>query len=125
MLFDRSQVDEVQERSDRRENGVVELATFLIDQTRRLDEAWRAFQVLLKKHRRLNPARITLQNCRPAFQKRHDERFRVKVVAEQLKLRNFLAWPIDAIETSQRDPLAPDLQDQIAFGFLEREEFFA
>ena len=125
MLLDGSQVSEMQERSDRRENGVVEFASFLICETRRLDEGGRALQILLKEHRRLNPARITLEDCRPALQKRHDERFRVKVVAQQFELRNFLAGPIDAIETGERDALALDLQNQIALWFLESEKFFA
>ena len=65
-----------------------------------------------------------MQNCRPVLQERHDERFHVKVIAEQLELGNVLARPIDAIETGQRNPLALDPQNQIALGLLEREKFF-
>ena len=122
MLFNRSEVNEVQQGSRGRENGVVEFASFSVYQPGGLDERRRALQILLKKHRRINAARPTLQDRRPIFQIRHQVRADAQVITKQIKLGDLLVRPIDAFETGNRNRLAFDVDQQIAFGLFQTEE---
>src|SRR5213075_204661 len=101
----------------------MELATFLIHQPHRLDVSGCTFRVLLKKHRRLNPTRIPLQDGRPIFEEGHYLRANLQIVRKQIELRQLLVRPVDAIETGDGYPLAFDVENQVAFRFLEREKF--
>ena len=101
MLFDRPQVHKMEQRPNRREDRVVEFATFLISQMRGLNERRRALQILLKKHWGFDPARVALKNRRPIFQIRHNAGTDAQVIAEQIELSDFFFGPIDAIETGQ------------------------
>ena len=82
MLFNRSEIDEVQQRTNRCVNGIIHLAALLIGQLNGLDERRRGARVLLKEHRRLNSTRIPLENRGPVFQKRHDLRTDFQIVGE-------------------------------------------
>src|SRR5688572_32274627 len=86
MLFDVSEIDEVQQRTDRRVDEVVELPAFLVCKSPGLDKLRRAFEVLLKKHRRLDAARPPLKDGGPIFQVRHDVVRDLEIETEQIKL---------------------------------------
>src|ERR1700738_4733838 len=109
MLLDRSQIHEMQQRSHRGVNGIVQLAAFLIREPNRLDEGRGALQVLLKKHRRLNPARVALQNCRTVFQKRQEQGTDAQVITKEIEFGELLVRPIDTVKTGKGNALAGDL----------------
>src|SRR5687768_14966689 len=119
MLFDVSEIDEVQQRTDRRVDEVVELPAFLVCKSPGLDKLRRAFEVLLKKHRRLDAARPPLKDGGPIFQVRHDVVRDLEIKAEQVKLRELLVGPVDAIEARDGNVFAADLHDEIAFRLFE------
>src|ERR1700752_2825020 len=99
MLFNGSEIDEMQQRCAGRVNAIVQLPAFLIREPRSLDEFGRAVEVLLKEHRRLDAAWIALQNRRPVLEKRHDAIGDVQIETEQVKLREFLVGPVDTVQT--------------------------
>ena len=98
MLFDRSEIDEVKQRTDSRIHSVVELAPFLIRQTRGLDEFRRAVEVLLKEHWRFDTAWIALQYRRPVLEVRHDVIRDLQIKGEQIKLREVFVGPVNTIQ---------------------------
>ena len=122
MLLDVSLIDEVQNGSDGREDGIIEFASFLIRQANGLNKCRRAVQVLLEKHRGVNPTRVTLQNCRAIFQEREDMRSNFKVVTEQIVFRESLIRPVDSIETRHGDSLTISIENQIAFRVFEPQK---
>src|SRR5690242_14665526 len=101
MLFDRSEIHEMKEGTNRRVDGIVHLAPLLIYQLDCLDVRRRRARVLLKEHRRLDAARISLQDRRAVLQKRHEVRTDLQVITEQVELRKFFRGPVDAIETGK------------------------
>src|SRR6267378_7452474 len=123
VLFNTSEVHEVQQRCGRRINRVVKFAALLICQSDCLDETGCAFKVLLKKHRRVDAARPALQDRGPIFQKRQYVWTDFEVVAQQFKLGDFFVGPINALETGYWHQLSCDIQDAISFRLLEFEEF--
>src|ERR1041384_8494183 len=102
MLFDRSEIHEVKQRTDRGINALVELSSFLIRQSRGLDKLRRAVEVLLKKHRRLDAARITLEYRRTVLQERHDVVRDFQVATAQIKLREFFVGRVNTVQAAYR-----------------------
>src|ERR1044071_8124930 len=98
-LLDGSESDEVKQRPDSGIDPVIQFPPFLVCKSGRLDKLWRAIEVLLKKHRRFNATRISLQNRRPVLQIRHDVIGNFQIVTEEIKLRELLVGPIDAVQT--------------------------
>src|ERR1043165_1573987 len=122
MLFDRSEIHEVKQRTDRGINSVVELSSFLIRQSRGLDKLRRAVEVLLKKHRRLDAARISLQYRRTVLQERHDVVRDFQVITEQIKLREFFVGPVNTVQARYRNLLAAHLQHEVAFRTVQLQK---
>src|ERR1041384_8621378 len=98
MLLDRSQINEVKQRSDSRINTVIELPAFLVCQPRGLDEFGSAIEVLLKEHRRFDAAWIALQYRRSLLQVRHDVIGDLQIEAEQIKLGELFVGPVNTIQ---------------------------
>src|SRR5262245_42768308 len=98
MLFDGSEIDEVEKRCGGRIHTIVQLPPFLIRESRSLDKLRCAVEVLLKEHRRLDASWIALQNRRPVLQKRHQAIGNVQVVTKQIKLREFLVGPVNTVQ---------------------------
>src|SRR3989449_8549490 len=125
MLFDRSQIYKMQQRTDRRINRIVQFAALLIRQAHSFDEWRRTLQILLKEHRRINAARVTLQDSRPVLEEGKNVRREPEVITKEIELGNLLRWPIDAIDVGERHVLPVNFQNQIALGFLQREKLLA
>src|SRR5207237_5498253 len=79
----------------------------------------------LKKHRRINAARVTLQDSRAVREEGKSVRRELEVVTKEIELGDLLVGPIDAIDVGERHVLAVNFQNQIALGFLEREKLLA
>src|SRR5438093_249168 len=125
MLFDRSQIYKMQQRTDRRINRIVQLAALLIRQAHSFDEWRRALQILLKEHRRINAARVTLQDSRPVLEEGKNVRREPEIITKEIELGDPLVGPINTIDVGERYLLAVNFQNQIALGFLQREKFVA
>src|SRR4026207_232464 len=122
VLFDVAEINEVKEGTECGIDEVVELPAFLVCESLGLDKLRRAFEILLKEHRRLDPARVSLKDRRSIFQVRHDEVGNLEIEADQIKLGEFLVRPVDAIETRYGHKFAPDLDDEIAFRLCETQK---
>src|SRR6185295_7396504 len=101
VLFNTPQVYKVEQRCSSGVNGIVEFASLLIREPDCFDKSWRAFQVLLKEHRRFDAARPALQNRGPIFEKRQYVRADLKVVTQQFKFGDSFVGPVDAIKAGQ------------------------
>src|SRR6185436_11135524 len=122
VLLDVAEIYEVQQRAERGVDKVVELPAFLVCESLGLDELRRALEILLEKHRRLDAAWVSLKDRGTIFEMRHDVVRDSQIKAEQIKLRELLVGPVDAIQTRDRNVFPPNLQNQIALRFLEAQK---
>src|SRR5438105_13535632 len=97
MLLDGAEIYKVQKRRRRRINRIIQFASLLIDQANGFNESRRTLSVLLKEHRRFNATRIALQDGRPIFQERQNERTDFQVVTKQVELRQLFLRPITPV----------------------------
>src|SRR5207247_8717501 len=96
--FHPDQISKRQQQTDRRINRIVQFAALLIRQAHSFDEWRRALQILLKEHRRINAARVTLQDSRPVLEEGKNVRREPVVITKEIELGNLLVGPINTID---------------------------